>query len=336
MRKFTLLVTAAVLAAFASKAQTVSSFESLTLGTDTAYVNYTNSGNDVGFNNGLAHFPCVYDTSFGGYWSYGFAYSNKTDSVTSGLANQYSAKTAGGYNGSAQYAVAYAFGEHTYVKLTGAAAGRPVVGFYVTNNTYAYNSMRDGDAFGKKFGDTTGTGLTTGQGTAPDWFKLKVHGYNAGVMVPDSVQFYLADFRFANSASDYIVNTWQWVNLLPLGHVDSLTFSLSSSDNSFGYMNTPSYFCIDNFSTHESLVNVAAVQPVAAKVYPVPAADVLNIDLTDDNTQTISIVDMKGSVVYTQNVSSKHIEVNTSSLPAGTYMLMLQGSNNASLKFVKG
>ncbi len=336
MRKFTLLL-ATTMGLFISaiKAQTVSTFEALTLaGTDTAYINYSDPSADVGFTDGLVYFPCVYDTGFGtGYWSYGFAYSNMTDSVTSGYMNQYSAKTAIGYSGSAKYAVAY--GTDNSVKLQGIAAGQPVSGFYITNNTYAYNSMRDGDTYAKKFGDTTGTGITTGQGTAPDWFKLDIYGYRLGVRQPDSVTFYLADFRGASSA-DYIVNTWQWVNLMPLGHVDSISFKLSSSDNSFGFMNTPAYFCIDNFTTHESSVGVAATQAVAAKVYPNPATDVLYIDLADDNTQTISVVDMKGSVVYTQNVSAKHIEVNTSSLPAGVYVLRLDGAQKASMRFVKG
>jgi hypothetical protein len=37
-------------------------------------------------------------------------------------------------------------------------------GVYVTNTTYAYNSMRDGDMFAKKFGGPTGND--------PDWYKL--------------------------------------------------------------------------------------------------------------------------------------------------------------------
>src|SRR6202000_1879968 len=105
---------------------------------------YSNPGQDVGFFNGLAFFPCVYDTAYGGYWSYGFAYSNMTDSVTSGFGNQYSAKTTKGYAGSAKYVVAYVSNPVTFapqmtMQLTGAAVGKPVSGFYVTNNTYAYN-----------------------------------------------------------------------------------------------------------------------------------------------------------------------------------------------------
>lgn len=334
MRKFTLLLSAAVLTLTAAHGQTVATFESLSLtGADTAYINYSTPGEDVGFSNGLAYFPCVYDTSGGyEYWSYGFAYSNMTDSVTSGFMNQYSAKTAIGYGGSAKYAVAY--GTDNSITLQGAAAGATVNGFYVTNNTYAYNSMRDGDSYAKKFGDTTGTGLTTGQGTAPDWFLLKIKGYNNGVASADSVNFYLADFRGA-SATDYILNTWQWVDLTPLGHVDSITFNLSSSDNSFGFMNTPAYFCIDNFTTNETLVNVGAATAVAAKVYPNPATDRLYIDLQDDNCQQVAVYDVRGAVVYSQNISSRHIEINTSTLPGGVYTLALTGAKAATMRFVK-
>jgi len=66
MRKITLLL-AAMAFAVVVKAQTIATFESLPLsGSDTFYVNYSASGTDVGFNDGLAHFPCVYDSSFGG------------------------------------------------------------------------------------------------------------------------------------------------------------------------------------------------------------------------------------------------------------------------------
>ena len=327
MRRFTLFLSALLLINFAAKAQTVATFEALTLpGADTAYINYTAPGTDVGFFNGLAYFPCFYDTSSGyGYWGNGFAYSNSTDSVTSGFTNQYSAKTAIGYAGSTKYVVAY--GTNNFIRLNNIAAGKPVKGVYVTNNTYAFNSMRDGDSYAKKFGGATGND--------PDFFRLLVRGYKTGVLQPDSVEFFLADYRFAHNDSDYIVNTWKWVNLLPLGGVDSLTFSLTSSDNGTFGMNTPAYFCIDNFTTDES-VGVANAQTLAAKVYPNPAVNNLFIDLVDDNCQSVSIIDMSGSVIFTQSITSKHIEINTSSLPSGTYLLKLSCTEkNAAMRFVK-
>src|SRR4051812_21589797 len=116
----TLLLAALVSSALSSQAQTVSTFDSLPLAhADTFYTNYTASGTDVGFDNGMAHFPCIYDTSFGGLWTAGFAYSNMTDSVTSGYLNQYSAKTGIGYGGSHQYAVVHCTDPITFAPLTG-------------------------------------------------------------------------------------------------------------------------------------------------------------------------------------------------------------------------
>ena len=65
-------------------------------------------------------------------------------------------------------------------------------------------------------------------------------------MYKRQVDFYLADYRYADSSQDYIISAWEYIDLSSLGSVDELSFSLSSSDNgSFG-MNTPNYFAIDN------------------------------------------------------------------------------------------
>ncbi len=324
MRRLFILF-AALITGTAAQSQTVATFDSLSLaGTDTFYVNYSASGTDVGFNNGLAHFPCVYDASFGGFWSYGFAYSNMTDSVTSSYTNQYSAKTAIGYGGSAKYAVAY--GNDNKVILQGAAMGNRVSGFYVTNNTYAYNSMRDGDGFARKFHNG-------------DWFKLTVRAYSGGILKPDSVGMYLANFLYPDSTMNYILRTWQWVNLLPLGNADSLLFTLSSTDNgSFG-MNTPAYFCIDNFTTAESHTLQANVAPAAitAKVYPNPTHNSLFIDMSENDAQSATILNAAGNVMSVTEITTQHTEMNTATLPAGVYLLQLKGTNkSATLRFIKG
>jgi len=328
MRTFTLLLSALVLGCTALRAQTVATFEALTLAhADTFYTNYTASGTDVGFDNGLAHFPCVYDTSWGGLWSEGFAYSNMTDSVTSGYMNQYSAKTAIGFGGSEKYVVAY--GSQTMVKLTGAAMGHPVKGFRITNNTYAYNSMRDGDMFARKFHNG-------------DWYKIIARGYYNGVLKDDSVGFYLANFLHPDSNDNYIVRTWEWFNLEPLGKVDSLVFSLSSSDNgSFG-MNTPAYFCMDDFTTYETfdtttpttaVSNVAVMQ---VKLYPVPATSVLHVVLPDAGAADMVVTDMAGRVVTTVRSATQHTEINTAGMAPGMYQLMITGDGRkATTRFIK-
>jgi len=322
MRKFTLIV-AVTLLSIAAKAQAVSDFETPDLpATDTFYINNTMHGMDMGFNSGLGHFPYFWDTSWGGYWAGGFSYSNMTDSVTSGYTNQHSAKTAKGYNNSDQYAVIWCADPATYayntrMTLTGDAVGKSVNGFYVTNSTYAYNNMRDGGAPAKKFGGATGTD--------PDWFMLTVKGYRSGMLTEDSVNFYLADFRSSSSSSDYIVKTWEWVNLLPLGHVDSLQFHLSSSDTAGGSMNTPAYFCMDNFTTNQTSVGVNIPAISVAKVYPNPAHDMLYVSMTDNTVTKIAVADMTGKIVASYVVTGTQMAVNTAGLSVGVYMLQLTG-----------
>jgi len=329
MRKLLLSLSVAA-CCLSATAQTVADFETPVLPkSDTFYLDYSKPLADVGFNSGLAHFPAVYDTSFGGYWVSGFSYSNMTDSVTSGYMNQYSAKTAQGFAGSSQYAVAY--GTYNVVPLTGAAIGHQVTGFYVTNSTYAYNSMRDGDMFAKKFGGASGSDS--------DWYRLDVYGFKGGVLVDTTfVTTYLADYRDSNSAHDYILKDWVWVDLTPLGHVDSLAFQLSSSDTAFGYMNTPAYFCMDNFMTNESGMTIGEVPKAGiAKIYPNPAQNELFIETSDKNLHAVSITDLSGRTIAYYNIQDQKTRINTAALVPGTYILTLITADQRSVtsRFVK-
>ena len=61
------------------------------------------------------------------------------------------------------------------------------------------------------------------------------------------VTFYLADFRSADPAQDYIVNDWRFVDVSSLvsGGAARFSFSLESSDVGPWGMNTPAYFAVD-------------------------------------------------------------------------------------------
>jgi len=199
-----------------------------------------------GFAFANAFFPNTYSTDFGGFWSGGWALSSKTDTTTRGFTNQYAAITGSGLDGSAQYAVGQ---QNTIIELDSLAAGKPVQGIYVTNSTYAYFSMLEGDQFAKQFGGP--------DGTDPDFFKLIVRGYAGGSLVADSAEVFLADYRFEEDSLDFIQRDWKFVDLSTLGPVDSLQFTLSSSDvGDFG-INTPLYFCVDNLTTFDPATNIA-------------------------------------------------------------------------------
>ena len=177
-------------------------------------------------------------TDFGGgcCWD-GFAYSQLTDTTTPGFGNQYSAFAGGGAGGSATYAIAF-----TGSGTSAIAFGSDVLlsDAFVTNTTYAALSMQNGDAFAKKFGGPSGDD--------PDWFKLTITGLDGFGVAIGSVEFYLADFRFADNGLDYILDSWTSLDLSGLGSVRGLDFALSSSDNGGFGMNTPAYFALDDLS----------------------------------------------------------------------------------------
>ena len=171
---------------------------------------------------------CMHDYD---YW-YWFGYANHTETKYETLDDQWNNIVGGGYDGSATYGVAFAaeFNGPCYVTLLGEPAVVP--GFYITNSSYAYTSMANGDGFAKKFGKG-------------DWFKLTITGFDADNNETGSKEYYLADLR--DEATAYIINDWRYVDLSGLGKVAKLGFELTSTDNGSYGMNTPAYFCFDNF-----------------------------------------------------------------------------------------
>src|SRR6476661_8117873 len=71
------------------------------------------------------------------------------------------------------------------------------------------------------------------------------------------------------------------------------------------------------------------------KMFPNPAKNVLSIDGMDaSSTKTISIVDMNGRVVQTTTTGNSMHTWNVTSLPAGTYYLLIDDKKKKmSLKF---
>ncbi len=216
-------------------------FEDLTLPSESYWNGSDESG---GFDSDGAHFINNYNAAWG-TWD-GFSYSNVTDTGTGGVAGQYNSIAGGGQGSSANYAVSYVgWAGPPIVTLDAAGV---LAGLYVTNDNWGYYSMLDGDAFAKKFGGDAGE--------EADWFLLTITGKDSGGDVTGTVEFYLADFRFEDSSQDYIVDTWQFVDLASLGTVKSLEFSLSSSDVGAWGMNTPAYFALDTIVRESEVASI--------------------------------------------------------------------------------
>lgn len=273
------------------------------------------NGNDesAGFSSNGVFFENNYSSMYGS-WS-GFSYSNMRDNTTPGYTNQYSAITRGGMfatdTGGTNYAIGYIpldWMGGTYnpipIKLNFIdSLPHLLSGFYITNSTYAYLSMKNGDSFAKKFGGTSGND--------PDYFKVLVFGKRNDNTYTDTIEFYLADYRFSDNTKDYIVDNWRWVDLQNLGLVKEVYFTIESSDVGPYGINTPAYFCIDNFTylPNSSQTNILEViNPISDVIVnknslPVQI-DISNVFYANDTTGIIL------TVVNNSNPNLVNAEIN--------------------------
>ena len=140
----------------------VADFENLEVPAD-GHISVTTAEDDerTEFTSGDFDFAsgCMHDWD---YW-YWFGYANRTDTKYETLDDQWNNIVGGGYNNSANYGVAFAaaFNGPCYVAVNNHGTGAVVPGFYITNSSYAYSSMTNGDGFAKKF-------------DKGDWFKLTI------------------------------------------------------------------------------------------------------------------------------------------------------------------
>jgi len=268
-------------AATAARAETIVGFDDLPLSPDSSWNGSDGSGC---FTSGAATFNNDYNAVFFS-WG-GWAYSNVKDTVTPGWMNQYAAysylgtpQAGAGFGGSGNYGVAYCDSYTPTVPTITIPSNMRFESIRVTNTTYAALSMLHGDAssqgqvFAKKFGCTWDKQKNIWVDVdEPDWFKLTITGLDADGRSVGSLDFYLADYRFADDADDYVVSDWTEVSLAGLSGAVALTFDLSSTDNGDFGMNTPAYFAADHLKLSTvpepsmlALCGMAAAAVVAAR-----------------------------------------------------------------------
>lgn len=195
-------------------------FESVALGTE-GYLNQTS------FAEGGMTFENNYSAEYQA-WK-GFACSAMTDTLTAIYTNDLSAITGAAYGGT-NYAVVYA--DSATCKFTDGQAHK-IKGFYVTNTTYTYYTVLDGNSWSMPF-------------SANSWYKLIIKGYASNQLV-GTAEFYLADYRDNQSL---IIKDWTFVSLEGSisEAVTRLEFYFDSTDKGAYGVNTPTYVCIDNIS----------------------------------------------------------------------------------------
>ena len=317
MKKILILI--GLITAFNGNSQSqwwLGDFESPVLGPDSAWYGQDQVvDGDTTFQSGSFTFELNYNSMWDSFS--GFSISSKTDTVTPGYSNQFSAITGSGFN-SDQYSVCYASPySNNRVFLSN---GMWFTNFYITNTTYAYHSMKYGDSFSKPFGaDTNAQGQIDGT-NGEDWFLLTIYGLDQDTLYTgDSVNFYLADYRFADDSNDYIVDTWEFVGLGNFSiNTIGLDFVLTSSDTSGGFgMNTPAYFAIDNMNGGAEGLFEQDVSEF--QVYPNPTTGLVQIP-TQIGAE-LMLFDLNGRLIKSEIANSTMLKWDLESLDRGVYLI---------------
>jgi hypothetical protein len=308
------------------RAQISEGFENITLdsgktlnGSDGTEMHY--------FSTGEMNFPVSWDTTYK-YWASGWALSkvnyNKVE-PSDYAKHLFSAATGYGVeNGKGKTFIVGQNGSFFNLKRKN-SGDYPLKGFYVSNSTYAYNSMKFGDFVAKKFGGNTGKDQ--------DSFVLIIRSYKQSKAV-DSQRVVLADFRFSDSAKDYILNQWKFVTLKD-AYTDSIAFDLVSSDNGQFGMNTPAFFVLDGVEFYG--LNAVKNNHKTCSIYPVPANDILNVKAESELVSAV-VLDYAGRVLARAVLAGKSAQIQVSQLPQGNYVLQVltrEGSFSKAIQVTK-
>lgn len=317
---YTVVAATLICGTFLAQVNDTVTFESHALSAD-SYDNGSAGNGDFQF--GFLSLTNSYNTAWSS-WS-GFSISNVTDNTTAGFGNQYSAFTGNGLN-STNYGVYYSDGTISLGNF--ADVDISIDSFFVTNTSYAAISMRDGDAFSKQFGSIYAADGTTVDGTnGEDFFRLWVIGESVSGLDKDSVEIYLADYRFSDNLQDYILDTWQKVDLTGFGFpVATLSFKMESTDVGSWGMNTPAYFALDNIFYTATLG--LSEQQLEISTYPNPVNDVL---IVKGENGILILRDVKGNIVLSQEHNT-FSTINTSDLSSGIYFLEVSNSKGKSIQ----
>ncbi|MEX2595735.1 MAG: DUF4465 domain-containing protein [Salibacteraceae bacterium] len=263
------------------------------------------------FNGTHLNFPVGYDTVFD-YWASGVALSTMTDTADGTFTNLYSAFTSSPDNNT--YGVAN-LGEGS-VEIIGnmiLETNYRWESVDVAPTTYLYKSMLYGDAFAKKFGGPSGDD--------PDYFFIRFYAGS------DSLDFYLADFRFEDNTEDYIIDDWTTVDLTSLSSSSlNLSFKLFSSDTGAFGINTPLFFALDNLS-HSQLNSVDVSHADERSIW----SDGQRLRLQGFNNPKVEIFDLHGRLIYSIN----HAQNDVINHQAAHQLILVKCTGNHSVKTFK-
>ena len=288
----------------------IATFDDLALEPETAWYGKRESEGhnhrSFTYYSGSYSFPCEYAPSIL-TWG-GVAYSNQTKTTFSSLfPDQFNSVVGHGVNGSKNYAVAYAYGQHT-VEVRATHAGPAVIpGTFVTNTAWVKEVTQKGTGMG----DEPHTPFHKGD------YLLLIASNNKG----QSIEFPLVDYRSSNDAEHYVIDSWQWLDLSALGETESVIFSMKGTRIANGGTTIPAYFCLDDFGSEMPAKEIAAhsIEPQATET----------LDLVKLFTEAGAAPTDSPRAIYTVSTSDDHVA--TATLQGNKLRLTAHAAGNTSL-----
>ncbi|MDE7345489.1 MAG: DUF4465 domain-containing protein [Muribaculaceae bacterium] len=179
---------------------------------------------------------------------------------------------------------------------------------YINLNSYTFYSVLLGDGYARAF-------------TNNDLLTLTIHGVAA-----DETEK-TVDVTLASCTNGDLTTArgWKYVDLTPLGTVNEIYFTMTTTDVGDYGANTPLYFCLDKL----------CVTPAVGSAAEIVAADNASISydrasktVTLNGTGFAAVYDSLGTKVFQSDDSLFSI----ASLPAGVYVVK---AGNSSIKIVR-
>jgi len=212
----------------------ISGCESIALSADShELINATNGtmGEDGNYYKDYTDGDIAYEAVglYGGDFACGFGPSNHTTA-----AGYYSSASLQALEGAgSKYMVGYYsdYGEtplHNVIRKADSSSFYPQ-GIYVAPSSAMYNYFTESLAAGM-------------------WETITATGYDAAGTETGTVTIYLADYRNSQDPEADLVKEWVYMDLQALGECSKIVFTLASNDASYGYLNAPSFFCVDGFT----------------------------------------------------------------------------------------
>ena len=308
MNKIILFLVAS-LTCFSAYNQHVVDFEELTLSPESYW-----NGSDLS-GSFTSKFLKFYNNFDADYFSWqGWAYSNTTDATTYNYTNQYSSATGRGAENSNNYAVCYVGADWmtdfsqipSIIEIDYPQDFPNNFGMYVSLSTYTNLYMED------EF---------TSYESNNHWLKLHINGFNINTDTMLSQEFYLADYRVGNE--NFKMVDWTYIDMSWARGCDRLEFTFSSSDSGEYGINTPTYFCMDNFG---------APEPISVKENIFENLKIFNnleycVISNSKIINKIEIVDVLGKNIKVENVNANSTEINISDLKQGVYLINIYSEN---------